>query len=65
MKPTIVSIIAFGSAALLSSAPPAQAGYVVTLTEQAVGVVATGSGAIDLTGLVFDATLNRVSISIK
>jgi hypothetical protein len=33
------------------SAPPAQAGYVVDLTQQGSNVVATGSGAIDLTGL--------------
>jgi|SRR5665213_1041643 len=30
---------------------PAQAGYVVDLTQQGANVVATGSGAIDLTGL--------------
>jgi hypothetical protein len=35
------------------SAPPAQAGYVVDLTEQAGNVVATGSGEIDLSGLSF------------
>ncbi|MGH7113433.1 MAG: hypothetical protein ACREE9_02960 [Stellaceae bacterium] len=33
------------------SAPPAQAGYVVTLTQVGPDVVATGSGTIDLTGL--------------
>ena len=33
------------------SAPPAQAGYVVTLTQHGTDVVATGSGPIDLTGL--------------
>ena len=33
------------------SATPAQAGYIVTLTEQGPNVVATGSGPIDLTGL--------------
>jgi hypothetical protein len=32
---------------------PAQAGYVVTLQEVGPNVVATGSGAIDLTGLTF------------
>jgi hypothetical protein len=32
---------------------PAQAGYVVTLTQQGSDVVATGSGPIDLTGLSF------------
>jgi hypothetical protein len=35
------------------SAPPAEAGYVVDLTQQGSNVVATGSGAIDLTGLSF------------
>jgi hypothetical protein len=36
------------------AAPPAQAGYVVTLTQEGGDVVATGSGPIDLTGLSFD-----------
>ena len=45
---------AIGAAILIAlSAPSAQAGYVVDLTEQAGNVVATGSGAIDLTGLTF------------
>jgi hypothetical protein len=35
------------------SAQPAQAGFVVDLTQQGSNVVATGSGAIDLTGLGF------------
>ena len=39
---------------------PAQAGYVVTLTEQGGDVVANGSGPIDLTGLVF---VNDLQIS--
>jgi hypothetical protein len=33
------------------SAPPAKAGYVVTLEQVGSNVVATGSGPIDLTGL--------------
>jgi hypothetical protein len=33
------------------SAPPAQADYLMTLTEQGSNVVASGSGALDLTGL--------------
>ena len=41
------------------SAPPAQAGYVVTLTQQGSDVVASGSGAIDLTGLSFDFSFNN------
>jgi hypothetical protein len=32
---------------------PAQAGYIVTLQQVGSNVVATGSGAIDLTGLIF------------
>lgn len=44
-----------GVAAILIglAAPPAQAGYVVDLTQAGGNVVATGSGAIDLTGLSF------------
>jgi hypothetical protein len=38
------------------SATPAQAGYIVTLTQQGSNVVATGSGPIDLTGLSFFRT---------
>jgi hypothetical protein len=38
------------------SAPPAQAGYVVTLEQVGSNVVATGSGPIDLTGLTFSFT---------
>jgi hypothetical protein len=37
-------------------APPAQAGYVVTLTQQGSNVVASGSGTIDLTGLSFSSS---------
>ena len=36
------------------SAPPAQAGYVVTLEQVGSDVVATGSGPIDLSGLSFE-----------
>jgi len=48
------SAAALGAALLIGtglSAPPAEAGYVLKLTEQGDNVVATGSGAIDLTGL--------------
>lgn len=46
------------AAALLAAgavawAVPAQAGYIVTLTQQGSNVVANGSGSIDLTGLTF------------
>ena len=41
------------------SAPPAQANYIINLTEQSgVGVVANGSGTLDVTDLNF---LNAVS----
>ena len=48
----IKRIAGLGTAILIGlSAPSAQAGYVVDLTQQGPNVVATGSGAIDLTGL--------------
>jgi hypothetical protein len=51
------SLIAAGlvsvSAMQIGGSSAAQAGYVVDLTEQGANVVATGSGAIDLTGLTF------------
>jgi hypothetical protein len=53
---TALSAAALGVAMLTGyglSAPPAQAGYVVTLTQEGPNVVATGSGPIDLTGLTF------------
>jgi hypothetical protein len=50
----IKGIASLGAAMLIGlSAPSAHAGYVVDLTEQGSDVVATGSGAIDLTGLTF------------
>jgi PEP-CTERM motif len=49
----IKGIASLGAAMLIGvSVTPVQAGYVVDLTEQGGNVVATGSGAIDLTGLV-------------
>ena len=39
--------------AWLLSVGPAQAGYIVTLQQVGPDVVATGSGAINLTGLTF------------
>jgi hypothetical protein len=51
------SAAALGMAMLVGcglAAPPAQAGYVVTLTQEGTDVVATGSGPIDLTGLSFN-----------
>ena len=41
------------------SALPAQAGYVVDLTQVGSDVVATGSGAIDTTGLSFVSSFNN------
>jgi hypothetical protein len=55
---TALCAAALGAALLTGyglSAPPAQAGYVVTLTRQGSDVVATGSGPIDLSGLTFSS----------
>ena len=52
LKPTLATTLAIVLAWLLS-VRPAQAGYVVTLQQVGPDVVATGSGAIDLTGLRF------------
>jgi len=49
-RPTLATTLAFVFAWLLS-VRPAQAGYTVTLQQVGPNVVATGSGAIDLTGL--------------
>ena len=51
---TSLKWIATGAAMLTGCglvAAPAQAGYVVTLEQMGSNVVATGSGAVDLTGL--------------
>jgi hypothetical protein len=51
-----------GAAMLIGlSAPSAQAGYVVDLTQQGGNVVATGSGAIDLTGLRFISSFSTAA----
>jgi hypothetical protein len=42
--------------ASLSYVQPAQANYILTLQQVGSNVVATGSGAIDLTGLTFEVT---------
>ena len=52
LKPTLATTLAIVLAWLLS-VRPAQAGYTVTLQQVGPDVVATGSGAIDLTGLTF------------
>ena len=49
-KPTLVTTLAIVFA-WLPSIRPAQAGYIVTLQQVGPNVVATGSGAINLTGL--------------
>jgi hypothetical protein len=51
-KPTLATTLAIVLAWLLSVGP-AQAGYTVTLQQVGPNVVATGSGAINLTGLTF------------
>jgi hypothetical protein len=53
----IKGIASLGAAMLIGlSAPSARAGYVVDLTQQGSNVVATGSGRIDLTGLLFEGS---------
>jgi hypothetical protein len=52
LKPTLATTLAIVLAWLLF-VRPAQAGYTVTLQQVGPNVVATGSGAIDLTGLTF------------
>ena len=48
-----IPVLCAASALLLIVSPGAQAGYIVTLQQVGADVVATGSGAIDLTGLRF------------
>jgi len=57
-KPTLASTLAIGLAWLLS-VRPAQAGYIVTLQQVGPNVVATGSGAIDLTGLTVSQSFSQ------
>lgn len=64
----IAGAAALGAAIVIGSglsAPPAQAGYVVTLTQQGSDVVATGSGPVDLTGLAGPATGNSNNDQIR
>jgi hypothetical protein len=51
-KPALATTLAIVLAWLVS-VRPAQAGYIVTLQQVGPNVVATGSGAINLTGLTF------------
>ena len=57
-KPTLATTLAIVLAWLLS-VRPAQAGYIVTLQQVGPDVVATGSGAIDLTGLTLSSSVFR------
>ena len=56
LKPTLATTLAIVLAWLLS-VRPAQAGYTVTLRQVGLDVVATESGAIDLTGLTREGTI--------
>ena len=49
----IAGAVTLGVPVLMGYAPPAQADYIVTLTEQSGNVVANGSGTFDLTDLSF------------
>jgi hypothetical protein len=54
------------AAGLGLSVAPAQAGYVVTLTQEGTDVVATGSGPIDLTNLIYqDSAQDRGALVPK
>ena len=57
-KPALVTTLGIALAWLLSL-QPAEAGYTVTLQQVGPNVVATGSGAIDLTGLTFITSGNN------
>jgi hypothetical protein len=67
----IAGVAALGLTMLIGAGvtAPAQAGYMVTLTQQDIGgvntVVATGSGPIDLTGLSFTHVATAVSALIN
>jgi hypothetical protein len=64
---TALSAAAIGVAMLTGyglSAPPAQAGYVVHLTQEGTDVVAIGSGPIDLTGLSFEQEGNNAVLIV-
>jgi len=52
IQPTVAATLAIVIACVIS-VRPAQAGYMVTLQEVGSNVIATGTGAIDLTGLTF------------
>jgi hypothetical protein len=56
-KPTLATILAIVLAWLLSVRPARADGYTVTLRQVGPNVVATGSGAINLTGLTFSQSI--------
>jgi len=53
---SLTTLLCAATASLLILSQPAQAGYIVTLDQVGSNVVATGTGAIDLTGLTFQGT---------
>jgi hypothetical protein len=53
---SLTTLLCAATASLLILSQPAQAGYMVTLQQVGSNVVATGSGAINLTGLTFSGT---------
>ena len=65
----IAGAAALGVAVLMGyclSAPPAQANYIINLTEQSgVGVVANGSGTLDVTDLNFDPVVSSTGVFIS
>src|SRR5437667_3524232 len=64
LKPTLATTLAIVLAGQLS-VRPAQAGYTVTLQQVGPDVVATGSGAINLTGLTFLYSVSSVIPQIR
>jgi protein with PEP-CTERM/exosortase system signal len=50
------ALLGAATASLLFIGSPAHAGYIVTLEQVGLNVVAAGSGALDLTGLTFDGS---------
>jgi VPDSG-CTERM motif len=53
---SLTTLLCAATAALLILSQPAQAGYIVTLQQVGSNVVATGSGALDLTGLTLNSS---------
>src|SRR5215467_10255944 len=63
-RPALATTLAIVLAWLLS-VRPAQAGYTVTLQQVGPDVVATGSGAINLTGLNFSQSATGVNPGLR